>query len=191
MGNPVPADCVQQGKLKLFFGSAQIDEQIIYFIQNRLWPGIRTIDLVDNHDNLKPGRQSLFKDKPGLGQRTFRRIHQQNSSVRHGERPFHFSAEIGMTGGINNVDADALPHDRAVLGRDGNPPFPFKFHGVHEPLVDVLIVTKQAALTKHGIHQSGLAVVDMRYDCDVSQFVVSEFNRHPFVSPTGYDISHQ
>ena len=41
------------------------------------------------------------------------------------------------------------------------PALPLQVHGVHEPLVDLLVGPEQAALAEHGVHQGGFAVVDV------------------------------
>ena len=73
-----------------------------------------------------------------------------------------------MTGSVDDIDPDISPHHRAVFGRDGNAAFPLEIQGVHEPFVDLLIVSEQTALAEHSVHQGGLAMVDVRDDGNVS-----------------------
>ena len=79
-----------------------------------------------------------------------------------------------MTRGVHNVDADPLPEDRAVLGRDGDPALPLEIQGVHETFVHFLVGPEEAALAEHGIHKGGLAVVDVGNDGDISQFLIPD-----------------
>ena len=156
-------------------GGVQIDEQIVYFIQNFRGARVLTIDFVDDDDDLEARVQGFFKHEAGLRQGAFGGVDQQNSAVGHGEGPLDLSPEIGMAGGVDDIDAHAAPGNRAVFGCDGDAALPFQVEGVHEPLFQLLSVPEDAALPEHGIHQGGFAVVYVGDNGDVAQVVVLGF----------------
>ena len=181
-GDTVAADGVEQRKFQLILRCIQVDQQVINLIQHSVRSGIRAVDLVDHNDNFQTGVQGLVEYEAGLGQRAFTGIHQQNGAVGHGQGAFNLPAEIGMPRGIDDIDAHILPHHRAVLGGNGDSALALEIHGVHQPLVHVLVGAKESALMKHGVHQGGFAMVDMGDDGDVSQRVVDRFCGHPYGS---------
>jgi hypothetical protein len=78
-----------------------------------------------------------------------------------------------VAGGVDDVDLDAGPVQRAVLGRDGDALLPLELHGVHEALCEGLAFAEHAALLDHGVHQGGLSMVDVRDDGDVADSLVA------------------
>jgi len=98
-----------------------------------------------------------------------------------------------VAGRVDDIDPDTIPEDRAVFGRNSDTALFFQVQGVHQPFVNLLVGPEQTALSEHGIHQSGLAVVNVGDDGDVSQAVVCLYVRHrsnfslpyPFPSPAG------
>jgi len=89
-------------------------------------------------------------------------------ALDHRQRPFHFAAEVGVTGSIHNVDFDLAVMDGGVFGQDGDAALPFEIKGVHDALHHLLVGAEDAALVQHGIDQGGLAVVDVGDDADVA-----------------------
>ena len=73
---------------------------------------------------------------------------------------------------IDNVDLDVAPPDRGVFGKNGDPSLPFERVGVEYALLNVLVITKNTRLTKHAVHQRGLAMIHMCDDGDVPDFHV-------------------
>ncbi len=61
--------------------------------------------------------QGLFQHEIGLRHGPFLGIHQQQAAVRHAQHPLHLAAEIGVTRGVDDVDAVSAVAERAVLGR--------------------------------------------------------------------------
>ena len=88
-----------------------------------------------------------------------------------------------MTGGINNVNGDAVFKtellsgwttvvDSRVLREDRNALFAFKITRVHDALarlLDGVTVRKSAGLPEHRVDQGCLTVVNVRHDCDITQ----------------------
>jgi hypothetical protein len=81
--------------------------------------------------------EGLAQHEPGLGQRALGGVDQQHDAVDHGERPLDLAAEVGVTGGVDDVERDVAPHQRGVLGEDRDALLTLEVHRVHDPLGDV------------------------------------------------------
>ena len=128
MGNPGFGIGVQYGKFYLFFRRIEVDKKIVHFIDNFFYSGIAAIDFVDGHDNGQLFGKCLLDNKTGLWQRAFARIHEQEHSIDQIEAPFHFAAEIDVTGRVNDVNLDIAIPDGRVFCHDGNTALPFEIH---------------------------------------------------------------
>ncbi len=73
-----------------------------------------------------------------------------------------------MAGGIDDIDLVLSVVDRKVLGQDGDAAFFLQVVAVHHALGDGLVLAVDPGVLEHGIHQGGLAVVDVGNNCDVS-----------------------
>ena len=113
-------------------------------------------------------RQRLARDESGLGHRALDRIHQQQHAVDHRQHALDLTAEVGVPGSIDDIDAGAAVLDRAVLGEDGDAALALDVVGVHDALADLLVGGEGARLLEQAVHQRGLAVIDMGDDGDVA-----------------------
>ena len=105
-----------------------------------------------------------------------RGVHQQDDPVDHRQTTLDLAAEVGVAGGVDDVDRHRLAVgrgagvvDRGVLREDRDALLALEVAGVHRALVDVLVLAERAALPQHLVDQRGLAVVDVRDDGDVAQ----------------------
>ncbi len=73
-----------------------------------------------------------------------------------------------MSRRVNDVNLDTPVGDGRVLGHYRDPFLPLEIHRIHHPLTNVLIVSEYSTLPKHGVDEGGLAVVDMRDNCDIT-----------------------
>ena len=78
-----------------------------------------------------------------------------------------------MARGIDDVDFDALVGAGAVLGQNGDAALTLDVAAVHDALGHDLIVAERTALTQHGVHQGGLAVVNVSDNGNVAQIVTN------------------
>ena len=83
-----------------------------------------------------------------------------------------------MAGGVHDVEAHALVGDAGLLGEDGDAALALEVHGVHDAVHDHLVDAEGTGLAEHGIHQGGLAVVDMRHDGDVAHVGSGDLLEH-------------
>ena len=156
-------------EIELLIGGVEIDEEVVDLVENLGRAGIGAVDLVDDDDGRQSELERLGQDKTSLGQRPLGGIYQQQHTVHHLQRALDLTAEIGVAGGVDDVDLDALETHRGVLGEDGDSALAFEIARIHDPLVDSLVVAEGAALPQHGVHQGGLAVVDVGDDRQVSK----------------------
>ena len=81
-------------------------------------PGRST--LFTDHDRLEPLGERLARDEARLRHRAFDRVDEKQHPVHHGQHALHLAAEVGVAGGVDDVDVGAAVADGAVLGEDGD-----------------------------------------------------------------------
>ena len=133
--------------------------------------GVGAVDLVDHHDRRQAGLERLAQHEAGLRQRALAGVHQQQDAVDHLQRPLHLAAEVGVAGGVDDVDPRPQEVDGRVLGHDGDALLALEVDRVHHSLGHVLVGAEGAALPEHRVHQRGLAVVDVGDDGEVAHVV--------------------
>ncbi len=103
----------------------------------------------------------------GIG--AFGGVDQQDHAVDHGEDPLHLGAEVGVAGGVDDVDVGAVPFDAGALREDGDPAFLLQVVRIHRPLFHALVVAEGAGLAEQLVDKRGLAVVDVRDNGHVAE----------------------
>ena len=81
-----------------------------------------------------------------------------------------------MAGGIDDVEGDTALRSpgarvvhRGVLRQDRDALFALKIHGIHDPVIDILVLAKSPRLPQHGVHQSGFTVVNVGNNGNISK----------------------
>ena len=95
-------------------------------------------------------------------------VHQQQHRVHHAEHPLDLAAEVGVAGGVDDVDEVVLPLHRAVLGADGDAALALEVVAVHHALVDVRVLAEHVRGAEDAVDQRRLAVVDVGDDGEVA-----------------------
>ena len=95
-------------------------------------------------------------------------VDQHNRAVHHVQDAFDLAAEIGVSGGVDDVDPHVLPQHRGAFGQDGDPALLLQLIPVHRPFRDVLVVAEGAGLAEQLVDEGGLAMIDMGDDGDVA-----------------------
>src|SRR5690606_7864727 len=111
-------------------------------------------------------RRVLFRSK-----RPFRRIAEEDHAVHHAQRALDLAAKVGVTGGVEDVDAHPLVGHRGDLGEDRDALFALQVVGVHDSFGHDLVGAEDAGLAEHVVDQGGLSVVDVSDDGDVAKGV--------------------
>jgi len=104
-------------EVELFMGSAQFAEQIEYLVQGLVGLRAGAIDLVDDHGQGESHLQRLLGHEAGLGHGAFEGVHDEQSAVHGSQDAFHLPAEIGVPGGVHDVDQVILILDRCISSR--------------------------------------------------------------------------
>ena len=116
-----------------------------------------------------------LKHETGLRHRTFSRVNEQNYAVYHLENTLDLAAEVSVTGGVDEIDLDVLVVNGSVLCEDGNSALLFKIARVHNSSNRLLIFSVNTALLEHLVNESGLTVVNVCNNCNISQIVTNHF----------------
>ena len=159
---------VDHREVKLLFGGAELVEEVEGLIDDPVGTGARTVDLVDDHDRLQTEGEGLAGHEARLRHRAFHGVDEEQNAVDHREDAFDFAAEVRVPRGVDDVDVGPHVFDRAVLGENRDPAFAFEVVGVHHTFGHLLIVTEGARALQKAVHHRGLAVVNVRNDCNIS-----------------------
>ena len=157
----------------------KIEEQFVRLIHHFGDARVGAVGLVDDEDYGKLRLERFAKHKSGLGKWTFRGIDQENDPVDHLQPALDLATEVRVAWCVDHVDDDrALSTrpgivDRGVLRQDCDALFFLKVIGIHHPVDEFAMRGECASLAKHLIDESGLAVVDVGDDGNVSDVIAS------------------
>ena len=160
---------VDDREIQLLVGGAELVEQVEHLVDHPVRACAGAVDLVDHHDRAEAHRERLLGDEAGLRHRAVHRVDQDQHRIDHRQHALDLAAEVGVAGGIDDVDAIALPGDRGVLGQDGDAAFLFLVVAVHHALGQHGALAQRARLLQQTVDEGGLAVVDVGDDGDVAQ----------------------
>ena len=132
---------------------------------------IDTLCIVD--DERQVLLQSLLQNKAGLGHAALGCIDQQQNAVDHLQNALDLAAEVRVARGVDDVDLNAVVLAGAVLGQNRDAALTLDVAGVHDALGHLLVGTESAGLLQHLVDQGGLAVVDVRNDCNVAEIFLN------------------
>ena len=113
--------------------------------------------------------QRLAEHELGLRHRAFGRVDQDHHAIDHRQDALDFAAEIGVAGGVDDIDARVFPDQRGDLGEDGDAALALEIVGIHGALFDALVVAEGAGLLEQHVDQGGFAMVDVGNDRDIAQ----------------------
>ena len=176
---------VDDREIELLVGGVERGEQVEHFVDDLGRPRVVLVDLVDADDRLQADLQRLADHEFGLRHRPFGGVDQHDGAVDHRQNPLDLAAEIGVAGGVDDIDAHVLPHDRRRLGENGDAALAFEVVGVHHALGDALVLAEGARLLQQPVDERRLAVVDVGDDGDVAQFHGQALKRRPWRQSEG------
>ncbi len=101
------------------------------------------------------------------------RVHHQQHAVHHFHDPLNFAAEISVAWRVNDVDPIPVPLECRILRANGDSFLTLEVHRVHHAFLDLLIGPKCAGLPQQLIDQRCLAVINVRNDGDITDFIHS------------------
>ena len=164
----------------------QAEQQVGGFTDDFGDSGVRTIGLVHAQDDRKLGFEGLAQHETGLRQRAFGSVDEQHDAVDHRDAALDLATEIGVAGGVDDVERDAVRvtvlgrqrtgvfHGR-VLGQDGDALLALQIVGVHHTIRHLLALVEHVGLLEHRVYQRGLAVIDVCHDSHITNITA---NRH-------------
>ncbi len=161
------------GEIRQVVLGPQLHEQIENLVDHFMGAGVGAIDLVDHDHRPQPALQGLGEHEAGLRHGAFGRIDQHQRPVGHPQHALDLAAEIGVAGGVDDVDLHAPVGNGDVLGQDGDAPLPLQVVGVEDLLPHQLRLAVAAALAQHAIDQRRLAVVDVGDDGHVANILAA------------------
>ena len=187
---------VDDRELDLVLVGTEVDEQLVHLVDHLRDARVGTVDLVHDENHREVRLERLAQDEAGLRERAFARVDEEEHSVDHGERTLDLAAEVGVTGGVDDVQRHVAVLHRRVLGEDRDALLAFQVVRVHDPLVDVLVGAKRAGLPQERVDEGGLAVVDVGDDRHVAQVVARahtelQFGGSSSVGVVGADSGHR
>ena len=164
----IAARCIEIMKVELIVVCFQSQEQVEDRLQRFLRLRVMAVDLVDDDDGLETELQRLGKHEFGLRHDGLGRIDEQNYTVNHRKNALHLAAEVGMAGGVDNINMRAVPFDRRALGQNRNSTLALQVIGVHGALFHGLVLANRTRLLKELVDERRLAMVDMGDDRDIA-----------------------
>ena len=139
---------VNEREVELLVGGMEGTEQVENRVQHLLGVGVLAVDLIDDDDGFGAGFQRLAEDEACLRLRPVGRVHHEQHAVDHAHGALDFAAEVGVTGGVHDVDMIILVFERGVLGADGDALFSFEIHRIHDPFLHLLVGAEGAGLAQ-------------------------------------------
>src|SRR6478735_8028093 len=170
---------VDDREVDLLLRRVEVEEELVGLVDDLGDARVRTVDLVDAQDDRHLRGERLAQHEAGLGQRALGRVDEQDDTVDHRQAALALTTEVGVAGGVDDVDRDAVGQaavlgglarvvHRGVLREDRDALLALEVTGVHRALVDVLVLAERAGLPEHLVDEGGLAVVDVGDDGDVA-----------------------
>lgn len=121
------------------------------------------VDLVDEQQRRDAQPLQRPHQHPRLRLDALHRGDHEDGAVQHAEDPLHLGDEIRVTGGVDEVDGDAVERERDDGGLDGDATLPFQREGVGAgvPVVDAADLVDHPGRMEQPLGQAGLTGVDM------------------------------
>ena len=164
----VAAGSVKQRKLQLLVARIQLAEEVEHLRVDRIGPGVRLVDLVDDDHRAQIQLQRLVEHEPRLRHRPLGRIDEQDHAVRELQHALDLAAEIAVSRGVDHVDLGVPVLDADILGENRDSALAFEIVAVEKAVGDDLVLTENLGLAHDLIDQRRLAVVDVGNDGNVS-----------------------
>src|SRR5450759_183811 len=122
----VAARSIDDREIQLLFGCVEFDEQVEGLVDDFLDTGILPIDLVDDYNRPEIELESLLEHEPRLRHRPLGGIDQEQNPIHHSQDALHFATKVRVARRVDDVDLNTLPHQRHVLGDNGDAAFPLE-----------------------------------------------------------------
>ena len=173
LGGGVDDRDVEQGGVIVL---GKIHEEVVGLLDDIVDASVGAVDLVEDEDEWELLGQGLAQHEAGLGEGALGGIDEEDDAVDHLEATLDLTAEISVSGGVDDVEGDllAVAHDvldSGVLGENGDALLALEVHRVHDAFLDLGALTEGSRLPQHRVDQRGLSVVNVGHDGDVAQIL--------------------
>ena len=95
-----------------------------------------------------PASRALRSTNRVWGARSLGGVHKEDHAVDHVQGSFHFTAEVSVAGGIDDIDLHPAAFHGSVLGQDRDALFTLEVHRVHDPISDLFVIPEGAGLAQ-------------------------------------------
>ena len=159
------------GELELVVVGAEVEHEVEDGLLRQLGVAVGLVDLVDHHDGFEAQLDGFLEDEASLRHGAFKSVDHEEDAVGHVEHALHLAAEITVTRSVDDVDFITLVPDADVFRQDGDAAFALEVVVVEDEFAGLLIVAEELCLMKHAVDQGGLSVVDVSYNCNISNIL--------------------
>ena len=98
-------------EVELLLRGIEREHQVEHLFVDLVGAAVQLVHLVDDDNGLLAHLKGLLEHEAGLRHGAFEGIDQQQHAVGHVEHALHLAAEVGMAGGVDDVDLDILVGD--------------------------------------------------------------------------------
>ena len=168
---PGPRRGVHDREVDLLLGRVEVEEQLVRLVDHLGDARVGPVDLVDDEDDRQLRTERLAEDEARLRQRPLGGVHEKDHTVDHRQAALDLAAEVGVAGGVDDVDRRTAVQHGGVLRENRDALLALQVVRVHHSLVDVLVLAERTGLPEHGVDEGRLAVVDVGDDGDVAEIV--------------------
>ena len=189
IGNFLAADALAPARIdarevELLFVRVEFAEKVENLVERIVRITAVAVNLVDNDNRGESERKRFLRHEARLGHRAFERIDNQKYTVNGPEDAFHLAAKIRVPRCIDDVDVVAFVADACVFRENRDAAFPLDSSGVHNAFVHFFAFVERAALFENLVDERRLAVVNMRDNRNVSDFVLIHLG-YPVLGTSG------
>ena len=161
----LPSYGIDDGKIRLCVTCPEFEEKFQDLLFGTRGVGRGLVYFVDDHDWFEPQLKRFLQYKARLRHRTLLGIHDQEDGVDTAEHPLHLRTEVRVAGGIDDIYLGVPIENGRILRIDGNPALELERVRVHRHAL-----LGDARLPQKRIGKRGLPVVDVSYNCNISNF---------------------
>ena len=99
---------VNYREFKLILVGAELDKEVENLVDYFLGTRAGTVDFVEHNQRLFAEAESLFEHESRLGHTALKSVYEQNNAVYHLQNTLNLAAEIGVSGGVHDVDFNSV-----------------------------------------------------------------------------------
>ena len=158
----------------MIFIGVEVEEEFEYLVVDPFRARSVTVNFVNYANGLKPLVECFAEHPSSLCLWATDGISEQQDTIDHLHDSLHLGTKVGVTWCVDDVNGIFLailwvdPLNRKILSLNGNAFFTFEIHRVHRALLHFLVFTIGTTLLEQAVHQSGLAVVNVGDDSDIT-----------------------